>query len=64
MSLNATPALFAVARFMSRPTCPQCGDAQLVPETSEFVGEGRVRHTWCCEDCGCTFETAVEFVTP
>jgi transposase-like protein len=61
MSLqNATPAVIAFARYFTRPLCPQCGTEQLVPERSEFAGEGRVRHAWLCEACGYAFCTAVE----
>jgi transcription elongation factor Elf1 len=62
MSLqNATPAVLAFARYFTRPLCPQCGHEQFVPERSEFVGEGRVRHAWSCDECGHDFCTAVEF---
>jgi hypothetical protein len=65
MSLqSATPIVVAFARYFTRPCCPQCGDAQLVPEQSEFAGETRVRHIWQCDACGTQFETAVEFVAP
>lgn len=65
MSLpSATPVVVCFTRYVTRPRCPQCGDAQLVPERSEFAGEGRVRHTWWCDACGTEFDTAVEFVTP
>lgn len=61
MSLqNATPALFAFARYFARPLCPSCGGEQLVPEQSEFAGEGHVRHAWLCDDCGHGFCTDVE----
>jgi hypothetical protein len=35
----------------------------MVPEHSEFAGEGRVQHVWLCEECGREFSTAVEFGT-
>ena len=61
MSLeSATPVVLAFARYFSRPRCPQCGDEQIVPERSEFVAEGRIRHTWACESCGEHFGTTVE----
>jgi hypothetical protein len=62
MSLQSTPAVLAFARYFNRPRCPHCGDVQLVPELSEFAGEGRVRHTWACDGCGFEFDTSVEFV--
>jgi transcriptional regulator NrdR family protein len=58
---NATPAVFAFARYFSRPLCPECGHEQIVPERSEFVGQGGVRHAWRCEDCSHEFFTTVEF---
>ena len=61
MSLqSATPIVYAFARYFSRPRCPQCGDEKLVPERSEFVAEGRIRHIWACEPCGEDFGTTVE----
>ena len=58
---NATPAVMAFARYFTRPLCPQCGYEQLVPERSEFVGGGGVRHAWLCEVCSRDFCTTVEF---
>jgi transcription elongation factor Elf1 len=61
MSLqSATPVVLAFTRYFSRPQCPRCGDEQLVPEHSEFVREGRIRHIWSCEACGHEFCTTVE----
>ena len=59
--LNATPAVIAFARYFSRPLCPHCRHEQMVPEHSEFVGEGGVRHAWLCESCNSVFSTMVEF---
>ena len=62
MSLqNATPAVIAFARYFTRPLCPQCGHEQFVPERSEFVGGGGVRHAWLCEACDHSFNTTVRF---
>lgn len=61
MSLqNATPVVFAFARYFTRPLCPQCSDPQYVPERSAFIDEGHVRHTWTCDACGYEFCTTVE----
>lgn len=61
MSLqNATPAVFAFARYFSRPLCPECGHEQFVPERSGFIDESRVCHGWLCEECGHGFCTTVE----
>jgi hypothetical protein len=47
----------------SRPLieCAQCGDRIYIPEWSECLEGGRVRHLWQCEACGYTFETTVRF---
>jgi transcription elongation factor Elf1 len=58
--LNATPAVFAYARYFTRPLCPQCHHEQFVPERSAFVDDGNVRHGWLCEACGHGFCTTVE----
>ena len=64
MALQSTaPAFLAFARYFARPRCPGCGIEQIVPEHSEFAGEGRVQHVWLCEECGKEFSTAVEFGT-
>lgn len=61
MSLtNATPAVFAFARYFTRPLCPECGQEQFVPERSAFVDDGSIRHAWLCEACGQDFCTTVE----
>lgn len=44
-----------------RNPCPQCSEALLAPEWSEFVGDRCVRHSWACEACGYQFETSVVF---
>jgi hypothetical protein len=49
----------ASTHYLRLPDCPHCGAMLLPPETSEFLGCGRVRHTWSCEDCGQDFSLAV-----
>jgi transcription elongation factor Elf1 len=58
--LNATPAVFAFARYFTRPLCPECNHEQFVPERSAFIDDGNVRHSWLCEVCGHGFCTTVE----
>ena len=58
--LDATPAVFAFARYFTRPLCPQCNHEQFVPERSAFVNEGSVRHAWLCEACDHGFCTTVD----
>jgi len=54
------PVVQTFARYFVRPTCPDCGEEQLVPELSEFVGKGVIRHTYSCDACGHEFRTVVE----
>lgn len=42
-------------------SCPNCLETQVAPLASEYVGEGRVRHSWSCDGCGHSFQTAVDF---
>ena len=42
-------------------TCPQCRDAMIAPEWSEFQIKQRVVNFWSCTECGFCFE-AVNFV--
>jgi transposase-like protein len=54
----------AARRFArSRPVieCAQCGAHLYVPEWSEYLDGGGVRHLWRCEACDYTFETTVRF---
>lgn len=47
----------------SRPLieCAQCGAHIFVPEWTESLDAGRVRHLWRCEACDYAFETTVHF---
>jgi len=47
----------------SRPVieCAQCGERLYVPEWSEYLAAGRVRHLWRCEACDYAFETTIRF---
>jgi rubredoxin len=56
---NATDRTRLVAA--NKNACPQCGAGLLAPEWSEYLSERCVRHTWSCEACGYSFETAVYF---
>ncbi len=44
---------------LSRPKCPRCGSVLLVAEQSAFNPDGRIRHTWSCDDCGNAFVTSI-----
>jgi predicted RNA-binding Zn-ribbon protein involved in translation (DUF1610 family) len=58
---SATPVVLTFARYFARPACPACGEEQFVPEASEFVGEGVIRHSYTCDACGHEFRTVLEF---
>ena len=47
----------------SRPLidCAQCGAPLYVPEWSEYLDGGSIRHLWQCEACDYSFETTVRF---
>jgi transposase-like protein len=61
MSLQSpAPLAFEFRRYLSNPSCPHCGTFQLCPETSEFLRNGHIRHSWACDSCGQEFQTQVE----
>jgi transposase-like protein len=61
MSVHSpAPLAFEFRRYLSNPSCPRCGTFQLCPETSEFVHNGHIRHSWACDSCGQEFQTTVE----
>jgi hypothetical protein len=41
------------------PECAQCGEFLFLPEWSEHLKAGCVRHLWKCDACGYSFETVV-----
>jgi RNase P subunit RPR2 len=47
------------ATELRRPNCPHCGSTLLVAEQSAFNLNGRIRHTWSCDDCGHEFVTSI-----
>lgn len=61
MALHAEGATPARQIAYSRNNCPQCSEALLAPEWSEYLSERCVRHSWSCEACGYQFETTVVF---
>ena len=50
-----TPRLDAFAR----PNCPRCGSVVHLAERSAFNLDGRIRHSWACDECGEEFATSV-----
>ena len=61
MTLQTETAIPAHLAANSKNNCPQCSEALLAPEWSEYVTDRCVRHSWSCEACGYQFETAVYF---
>jgi hypothetical protein len=47
----------------SRPAleCAQCGERLSIPDWSEYLDGGRVRHLWRCGACDYAFETTVYY---
>jgi len=41
--------------------CKQCGRGIGMPEWTEQLEDGRIRHLWRCEACDYAFETTVRF---
>jgi hypothetical protein len=54
------PMKYAHERYLGRPSCPRCGVLMVVPESSQYESEDRVRHAWSCVDCRYDFHTLVE----
>jgi RNase P subunit RPR2 len=44
---------------LSRPKCPRCRSVLLVAEDSRFNANGRIDHSWSCDDCGQEFVTSI-----
>ena len=61
MTLQAKAATRARLTTNKKNPCPQCSEALLAPEWSEFISDRRVRHIWVCETCDYQFETTVVF---
>jgi transcription elongation factor Elf1 len=56
---SQAPLAFEFRRYLSNPSCPRCGNHLVAAETSEFLRDGQIRHSWSCESCGHDFQTAV-----
>ena len=50
-------------RPLAFTSCPNCLETQIAPLASEYVGEGRVRHAWSCDNCGHKFQTSIKFTS-
>lgn len=42
-----------------RPNCPRCGSVVHVAERSAFNLNGRIRHSWACDQCSEEFATSI-----
>jgi predicted RNA-binding Zn-ribbon protein involved in translation (DUF1610 family) len=40
--------------------CPSCGDTLLAPDHSQYLGDGRVQHSWSCDACGHEFKASID----
>jgi transcription elongation factor Elf1 len=58
---SRAPISRTIAQMRQAHSCPQCGDLLVLPEWSEWLDAGHVRHLWQCDACGYAFETRVEF---
>ena len=45
-------------------SCPKCGEAMIAPESSKYLGRGKVGHAWECDKCDHQFETLIRFGAP
>jgi transposase-like protein len=43
----------------ARPNCPRCGSVVHLAERSAFNLDGRIRHSWACDECGEEFTTSI-----
>jgi len=59
----ATSMKFCHERCLGPPCCPKCGILILAPESSQYVGYGRVRHMWLCDDCDYEFRTVIRIAS-
>ena len=48
------------ARGFGMLPCPQCAEILVAPDVSEYLGDGRVRHSWSCDACGHEFKASIE----
>jgi len=51
-------------RYLSRPSCPRCGELVIASECQEFSDRFsgvEIRHFWACDGCENRFNTLVTF---
>jgi transcription elongation factor Elf1 len=54
-----SPLAYECRGYLTRPSCPRCGEIQLAAEAALLIGRGHVRNVWSCDGCGYAFESAV-----
>jgi hypothetical protein len=45
------------SRLSDLSPCPNCGELLIGPQSSSYLGLGRIEHAWLCEGCGQKFRT-------
>lgn len=45
------------SRLSDLSPCPTCGELSIGPQSSSYLGLGRIEHTWLCDGCGQKFRT-------
>jgi hypothetical protein len=60
----ASSIVSAGARFTGMLLCLKCGEPLVSPETSAYLGGGRVQHLWSCDGCGQEFRSIASIATP
>jgi hypothetical protein len=45
------------SRLSDLSPCPSCGELLIGPQTSNYLGLGRIEHAWLCDGCGEKFRT-------
>jgi hypothetical protein len=45
------------SRLSDLSPCPNCGQLLIGPQTSTYLGLGRIEHAWSCDGCGEKFRT-------
>jgi hypothetical protein len=45
------------SRLADLSSCPKCGELLIGPQSSSYLGLGRIEHAWLCDGCGEKFQT-------
>ena len=57
----AAPLRYVHERYLGRPSCPKYSELIMAPESSRYMADRGIRHTWSCDECVYEFETLIEF---